>query len=104
MAASYHTLAVKYVHCINKQHVLKLTFVFKRTDLSFTTKSQNNCSFIYQNTYYYTESEMDINTITVQIKSILVKQTNAVQSMHQHESDWKKKCVPCLGGSSTEIF
>lgn len=68
MATSYHTLAVKYVHC-NKQHVLKLTFVFKRTDLSFTTKSQNNCSFIYQNTYYYyIESEMDINTITVQIK------------------------------------
>lgn len=67
MATSYHTLAVKYVHC-NKQHVLKPTFVFKRSDLSFTTKSQNNCSFIYRNTYYYIESEMDINTITVQIK------------------------------------
>lgn len=68
MATSYHTLGVKYVHCINKQHVLKLTFVFKRTDLSFTTKSQNNCSFIYQNTYNYIEGEIDINTITVQIK------------------------------------
>lgn len=67
MATSYHTLAVKYVHCI-KQHVLKLTFVFKRTGLSFTTKSQNNCSFIYQNTYNYIEGEIDINTITVQIK------------------------------------
>lgn len=67
MATSYDTLAVKYVHC-NKQHVLKLTFVFKRTDLSFTTKSQNNCSFIYQNTYNYIEGEIDINTITVQIK------------------------------------
>lgn len=28
MAASYHTLAVKYVHCI-KQHVLKLTLYSK---------------------------------------------------------------------------